>query len=129
MKLVAAAGIYAAAHAALAAAPSAAGHVFLPNQANQARELAQTMCKPLVVHVVPNSSVGYTQMLEFYGAGGEMPPEVLDRVIIVILPRDRYAKFSSELGITDAGGMRTISPFSLDTMDASSVTTCRAGFV
>jgi len=103
--------------------------VFLPHQANEARRLAQEQCKPLVVHVVPNSSVGVKQVGEFYGRFGAIPKDVLDKVVIVVLPGDRYGRFASQLGITDAGGLRTISAYDLDALDARSVTTCRAGFI
>lgn len=119
----------AVAEPAAAVSPALSGGVFLPEQANEARQVAQRACKPLVVHVVPNARVGMEEVVGFYQPGGELPREVLDRVVIVILPRDRYWKFAAELGINDAGGMRTLSPYSLDTLDAGSVTTCRAGFI
>jgi len=112
-----------------AAAPDLSPSVYAPDRAKQARDAAKTGCRPLVVHVVPNSRIGVQEVLEFYQPGGEIPADLLARVVIVILPRDRYAKFATELGITDAGGMRTISAYSLDTLDAAGVTTCRAGFV
>lgn len=103
--------------------------IYLPQDAADARRRAQEQCKPLVVHVVPNSRVGVEQAYEFYGRFGKISKEVLDKVVIVLLPRDRYAKFAAQLGINDAGGLRTISAYDLDTLDSKSVATCRAGFI
>jgi hypothetical protein len=103
--------------------------VFLPERADEARATAQRYCKPLVVHVLSDSQLGVEQLYNYYGSLSGVSPAVLERVVIAVIPRERYAGFARQLGISDAGGLRTISPYELNTLDAQSVTTCRAGFI
>ncbi len=103
--------------------------IFNHDQADVARKLAQRECKPLVIHVVPNSRLGSDQLRQYYGDFGAIASSLLDQVVIVVLPQDRYARFAQQIGVRDAGGFRTISAYDLNTLDSRSVTTCRAGFI
>ena len=112
-----------------AAAKANEQRIFNHDQAEVARKLAQRECKPLVIHVVPNSRHGSDQLRQYYGEFGAVSRSLLEQVVIVVLPQDRYARFAQQLGIRDAGGFRTISAYDLNTLDSRSVTTCRAGFI
>ena len=102
--------------------------IFTYQEAEAARALAQRECKPLVLHFLPDSDVGAKQLEEFYGGKHRVPDRILEQIVIVLLPVERFQKFARELGVTGPGGMRTISAFDLGPMDAASTPTCHAGF-
>ncbi len=105
------------------------GRIFTWRQAAQARALARWECKPLVVHFVPDSKLGQDQLDAFYAKPGGVARELLDEVVIVVVPTERYERFAQQLGITAAGGFRTISAYDLGALDERSQPTCRSGFV
>lgn len=105
------------------------GRIFSYRNAEKARQLARWECKPLVVHFVPDTTLGADQLDAFYARPGGVPRELLDDVVIVVVPTGRYRRFARQLGITGDGGFRTISAYDLGVLDDRSQPTCRSGFV
>ncbi len=103
--------------------------IFTFREGEQARQLAQRECKPLVVHFVPNNKTGGDQLTSFYAGSKAVPKSVLERVVIVAVPIEQYRGFAQQLGVTGAGGYRAISSYDLSTLDEKSQPTCRSGFV
>ena len=107
---------------------AASPRIFPYTEAEAARRLAQRECKPLVLHFIPDTEVGAKQLDDFYAGRKRIPNDILDQVVIVVLPIGKYARFAKELGINGPGGYRTISAFDLSPFDKSSQPTCRSGF-
>ena len=105
------------------------GHIFTYKNAEKARRLARWECKPLVVHFVPDTKLGADQLDAFYAREGGVPRALLDKVVIVVVPTERFRGFARQLGITGDGGYRTISAYDLSALDDRSQPTCRSGFV
>ncbi len=105
------------------------GRIFTYKNAEKARRLARWECKPLVVHFVPDTKLGADQLDAFYAKAGGVPRELLDEVVIVVVPTGRFRGFARQLGITGDGGYRTISAYDLGALDDKSQPTCRSGFV
>ena len=105
------------------------GRIFSYKNAEKARRLARWECKPLVVHFVPDTKLGADQLNAFYAKPGSVPRELLDQVVIVVVPTGRFRRFARQLGITGDGGYRTISAYDLGALDDRSQPTCRSGFV
>ncbi len=105
------------------------GRIFTYKNAEKARRLARWECKPLVVHFVPDTKLGADQLNAFYAKPGGVPRELLDEVVIVVVPTERFRGFARQLGITGEGGYRTISAYDLSALDDKSQPTCRSGFV
>ncbi len=105
------------------------GRIFTYKNAEKARRLARWECKPLVVHFVPDTKLGADQLDSFYAKEGGVPRALLDKVVIVVVPTERFRGFARQLGITGDGGYRTISAYDLSTLDDRSQPTCRSGFV
>ncbi|HUU86105.1 MAG TPA: hypothetical protein VM243_21620 [Phycisphaerae bacterium] len=103
--------------------------IFTYYKAEQARQLARKECRPLVIHFVPDSQLGAEQLHSFYNDEDGIPDDVLERVVIVAVPREKYAGFARKLGVTEAGGYRTVSAFDLTTFDEQAVPTYRSGFI
>ncbi|MCP4250305.1 MAG: hypothetical protein GY778_24950 [bacterium] len=103
--------------------------IYTYRQAEEARRLARRECKPLVIHFVPDSKTGAEQLDSFYKDPQGVPAELIDDVVIVVVPTQRYSRFARRLGITGPGGYRTVSAYDLSAMDDGSVPTCRSGFV
>jgi hypothetical protein len=103
--------------------------IFTYRDAEEARRLAQRECKPLVIHFIPDSQIGAEQLEAFYNEQDGVPQNLMDRVVIVLVPTEKYVRFARRLGVTDAGGYRTISAFDLTTFDQQAVQTYRSGFV
>ncbi len=118
-----------AAAAATPADTEPSGRIFSWRQAERARQLARDECKPLVVHFVPDNTLGAKQLDSFYVTPGGVPRELLDEVVIVVAPIDRFRRFAGQLGVTGAGGYRTISAYDLSPVDEKSQPTCRSGYV
>lgn len=109
--------------------PGPQRRVFTYRKAEQARQLARKECRPLVIHFVPDSQLGAEQLQSFYNDEDGIPDRLLERVVIVVAPREKYAGFANKLGVTEAGGYRTVSAFDLSTFDEEAVPTYRSGFV
>ncbi|MCB9850813.1 MAG: hypothetical protein H6817_08925 [Phycisphaerales bacterium] len=109
------------------ATPAFAGQpryrVYKHNQAQRAVEEAQRRCKPLIVHIVPNERDGAGQIQEYYGPRSRIPRYELDRVVVVVIPRDRYEAFAESLGVHEAGGMRALDPYDFSFTDGWGITT------
>lgn len=103
--------------------------VFSYKQANEARQLARDDCKPLVIHFVPDDQLGSRQVKTFYTGPKKIPSSLLEKVVIIVVPTKKFARFARQLGVTGIGGYRTISPYSLDILDDQSLSTVRTGFV
>lgn len=102
--------------------------IFPYQHAEKARKLARAECKPLVIHFVPDSKLGAAQLSSFYTGDRRVPEAVLEKVVVIGVPRERYAKFAQELGVMSPAGYRTISAYDLSPIDATSVPTVRTGF-
>ncbi len=111
------------------AATGPSGRIFSYKNGEKARRLARWECKPLVVHFVPDTKLGADQLDAFYAKPGGVPRELLDEVVIVVVPTERFRRFARQLGITGDGGYRTISAYDLGALDDRSQPTCRSGFV
>ncbi len=105
------------------------GRIFSYKNAEKARRLARWECKPLVVHFVPDTKLGLDQLNAFYAKPGGVSRALLDKVVIVVVPTERFRGFARQLGITGDGGYRTISAYDLSALDDRSQPTCRSGFV
>jgi len=105
------------------------GRIFSYKNAEKARRLARWECKPLVVHFVPDTKLGADQLNAFYAKPGGVSRALLDKVVIVVVPTERFRGFARQLGITGDGGYRTISAYDLSALDDQSQPTCRSGFV
>ncbi len=103
--------------------------VYKYRDAEKARRLARDECRPLVIHFVPDSKLGADQLKAFYAQSTGVPAELLEQVVIVVVPTERFRRFARQLGVTEAGGYRTISAFDLSTVDQESQPTYRSGFV
>ena len=115
----------------ISSAASAAGlgeRVYPYQQAEKARKLARRECKPLVIHFVPDSQVGAEQLQSFYAGHRRVPDAALDKVVVIGVPREKYALFAQELGVMSPAGFRTISAYDLNPVDENSVPTVRTGF-
>ena len=110
-----------------AAGPS--GRIFTYKNAEKARRLARWECKPLVVHFVPDTKLGADQLNSFYARPGGVTRELLEEVVIIVVPTERFRGFARQLGVTGEGGYRTISAYDLGALDNRSQPTCRSGFV
>jgi hypothetical protein len=110
-------------------APKPADRVFTYRQAEQARLLAQTECKPLVIHFVPDTKLGDEQFESFYRGPEAVPASLLDDVVIVAVPTQKFASLARQLGIGGGGGYRTISAYDLNPMEGEARATVRSGFV
>ncbi|HRX87747.1 MAG TPA: hypothetical protein P5572_22190 [Phycisphaerae bacterium] len=99
--------------------------VYTHDQAQQAMRVAQLECKPLVLHFVPTAAQVDEQIRAYYSIRSPISRYDLDRVIVVVIPRDRYPDFADSMGIDDAGGLRTVSPYALNGTDRFSLTTAR----
>ncbi len=104
-------------------------NIFPYQQADEARQLARDQCKPLTLHFVPDNKLGADQLVAFYKGPTRVTDEILEKVVIVALPTEKFAKFAKEYGITEKGGYRTISPYDLGVFERESVGTVRSGFV
>lgn len=102
--------------------------IFPYQQAEQARQLAQAECKPLVIHFIPDTKVGASQLNTFYAGKYRVPEDVLNDVVILVVPTDRYAPFARELGVTGPGGFRSVSAYALTPFIQEAVPTCKSGF-
>jgi len=111
-----------------AAASPSRKRIFSYEQADEARLLAQQECKPLVIHFVPDSEVGAKQLDSYYSGTHRVPDDILEGVVIVVVPSERFAKFKQDLGVQGAGGYRTISAYDLSPFGPKSTPTCRSGF-
>jgi hypothetical protein len=117
-------------HTAFAGPPASSDrHIYSYQQGEHARRVARASCKPLVIHFVPESRVGWDQLQGFYARPGGVTDDLLEDVVIVVVPTQRFAGLARQLGISGAGGYRTISPYDLSPLDERSVPTCRSGFV
>ena len=105
------------------------GRIFSYKNAEKARRLARWECKPLVVHFVPDTKLGADQLNAFYAKAGGVSRSLLDKVVIIVVPTERFRGFARQLGITGDGGYRTISAYDLGALDDRSQPTCRSGFV
>ena len=109
-------------------APTLAGssptRVFPPDQAEQARQLAIRECKPLVIHFVPDNQIGQEQLSQYYGGPDGIPKDLLQRVVILVLPSDRFREFADDLEVTGPAGYRAISPFHLTPLGRAARPTC-----
>ena len=97
--------------------------VFRYRQADKARDLARRENKPLVIHLIPSNANGAKQIRKFYESRGGIPRQVLDRVVVLLLPQEKFAAFAAKLGIQQVGGMRTISPYDLSMYGYSALET------
>lgn len=97
--------------------------MFQHTQAREAQQLAQRECVPLVIHVVTGNSVGMKQVSDFYYGADGIPANVLDRVVILVIPREKYVRFAEQLGVYGTSGLRTISAYDLSFFDDQSTTT------
>lgn len=102
--------------------------IYFVDQAEAARSHAIRECCPLVLHFIPDNNVGREQITSFYTRSDGVPKDVLDTVVILLLPIDRYREFALDLGVVSAGGYRTISPYHLSPMDSFAKPTCFSGF-
>jgi len=109
--------------------PAVAGQphyrVYNDDQAPEALRVAQRECKPLVLHFVPTEKDAANQRREYYGPHSPIPREDLERMVVVIIPKDRYPDFARQMGIQDAGGIRTVSPYEFTFTDRWSLTTVK----
>ena len=105
------------------------GRIFTYKNAEKARRLARWECKPLVVHFVPDTKLGADQLNAYYANEGGVSRDLLEEVVIVVVPTGRFRGFARQLGITGDGGYRTISAYDLGALDDASQPTCRSGFV
>ena len=76
-----------------------------------------------------NPSTVPTSSQTYYVKPGGVSRELLEEVVIVVVPTQRFTAFARQLGITAAGGYRTISAYDLSALDEKSQPTCRSGFV
>ncbi len=104
-------------------------NVFTYRNAEEARRLAREQCKPLVLHFLPDTRLGQQQFNSFYWGRSSVERSLLESVIIVAVPTEKYAGLAKRLGIREAGGYRTVSAYDLSGMDDGAVPTCRSGFV
>ena len=102
--------------------------VYPYQRAETARQLARRECKPLVIHFVPDSQLGAEQLQSFYSGRRRVPDDVLDKVVIIGVPREKYGLFAQDLGVMSPAGFRTISAYDLSPVDQDSVPTVRTGF-
>lgn len=102
--------------------------IFPYDKAETARQLARKECKPLVLHFVPDDEVGFKQFHLFYTERYRVPDELLNKLVIVVIPSRRFAAFKNQLGVKGAGGYRTISAYDLEPFNAKAVQTCHTGF-
>jgi hypothetical protein len=103
--------------------------IFTYREGEQARQVAQQECKPLVVHFVQNNVTGGEPLNSFYAGSDSVPKSLLAKVVIVAVPIEQYRAFAQQLGVTGPGGYRAISAYDLSTLDEKSQPTCRSGFV
>jgi hypothetical protein len=108
--------------------PGRQQRIFPYTQAEQARRLAQEECKPLVIHFIPNTELGADQLDRYYTGKYRIPDDVLEKLVIVVVPSEQFAKLKQDLGVTGPGGYRTISAYDLAPFDEKSVPTCKSGF-
>ena len=99
--------------------------VYPYQQADTARRIAIEECKPLVVHFVPDNATGSEQLTSYYRGPNSVPQEILEKVVIVVLPTERFRDFANELGVTGVAGYRTISPYHLSPLGKAAKPTCR----
>ena len=104
-------------------------NVFTFRDAEEARQRAREQCKPLVLHFLPDTRLGEQQFNSFYWGKSSVKRSLLESVIIVAIPTEKYAGLAKRLGIREAGGYRTVSAYDLSGMDDGAVPTCRSGFV
>ncbi len=104
-------------------------NVFTYRNAEEARRMAREQCKPLVLHFLPDTRLGKQQFNSFYWGKSSVRETLLEGVIIVAIPTEKYASLAKRLGIRGAGGYRTVSAYDLSGMDDGAVPTCRSGFV
>ena len=102
-------------------------HVFLYRRADEARQLAQRECKPLVIHFVPDSPLGAEQMKSFYTGKRRVREVVLEKVVIIAVPREKFPLFAQQLGVTSHAGFRTICPYDLRPVDRGAYRTVYDG--
>jgi len=102
--------------------------VFPYDKDEAARQLARKECKPLVLHFVPDDKVGFQQFQWFYTEKYRVPDDVLDKLVIVVIPSGRYAGLKNQLGVKGPGGFRAISAYDLEPFDTKAAQTCRSGF-
>jgi hypothetical protein len=102
--------------------------VFPYNEAETGRQLARRECKPLVVHFFPDTRLGSEQLEALYSGPERIPQSVLDKLVIVAVPTERFSRFARNLGLTTPGGYRTLSGYDLNPFDEKAVATCRVGF-
>ena len=100
-------------------------HVYRHHQAEYAIKVAQRECKPLFVHVVPDTGSVGRHIKRFYGPDSPISAELLDRVVVLVMPADKYPHLRDQLGIDGKGGVRTLSPYSLEFSDFGSTATTR----
>lgn len=98
-------------------------------QAQAALQAAQRECKPLVLHFVPNATVGAEQTRAYYGARSPIPRADLERVVVVVIPKSEFPDFAAEMRVDDAGGLRTVSPYEMSFTDRFALTTVRETLV
>ena len=102
--------------------------IFPYQQAEQARQLAQTECKPLVIQFIPDSTVGAKQLITFYVGEFSVPDEDLDSVVVLVVPTEQYGPFAKNMGVVGKGGFRSVSAYALTPFKQKAVPTCKSGF-
>lgn len=97
--------------------------VFSVAQADAARDLAMRECKPLVMHFAYNDEQAGEEMHTFYG-DDVVPPEVLEKVVVVVLSKQAFQQFAEDLGVFGYSGYRSISPFHLTPLSSTKKPKC-----
>ena len=103
--------------------------VYTYRQAEGARLLGQRECRPLVIHFIPDTKLGDKQFESFYRGPKAVPVSLLEKVVIVAVPTQKFAGLARQLGISGPGGYRTISAYDLSPVGEQAQATTRSGFV
>jgi hypothetical protein len=87
--------------------------IFRHTVARLALQKARDECKPLVIHVVPTARRGRRQIKEYSGRKSSIPRDVLEGVVVLVVPRDKYPDFVHALGLNTDTGLCSLSPYGL----------------
>jgi len=101
--------------------------VYRHDETDAAIRAAQIACKPLAIHVIPTVERGSAQIDQYYGRQSPIPRHLLDRFVVLVIPKDSHSRLAADLNITEAGGIRVVSPYDLTPVDGWGITTTIEG--
>lgn len=101
--------------------------VYQHDETDAAIRAAQYACKPLAIHVIPTVERGSAQIERYYGRQSPIPRHLLDRFVVLVIPKDSHSRLAADLNITEAGGIRVVSPYDLTPVDGWGITTTIEG--